>query len=105
MYALDPSAGNNWLQALRQQPEEGIMYVSRLLPSLREASDGSTEILTTIILKDAVMNLPSPQRRQLLAGLENQLKKIILGGPYAGLGWPLVGFMTEAEAAHETGRY
>jgi hypothetical protein len=52
-----------------------------------------------------VKALPSAQRRELLSRLENRLKSIILSSPYAGAGWPLVGFMTESDPGLATRRF
>lgn len=104
MYSLDPSAGREWLRELQHAHHEEAAQISDLRPTLREASDGSTEILTTIVLRDSVMRWPTTERGKLLAKLEQWIKDIILGSNYANLGWPLVGFMSETEARQAAGR-
>lgn len=105
MYHLGPSTGTEWLATLRNDLAEETAQVVALHPILREASDGSPILLATLILRDSVKALPSAQRRKLLSRLENRLKSIILSSPYAGAGWPLVGFMTESDPGLATRRF
>lgn len=97
MYPLDPSAGRRWLKDLRSAPISSVGHVVDVRPAQREAEDGSTEIWAIVVLRDSVMQMPADQRRMLLASLEAELKRIVVGDAYVTTGRPLVSFRTESD--------
>jgi hypothetical protein len=105
MYAVDDKAGPQWLALLKQNSGVDASLVVDVQPSLRVAHDGSTEVLTMVVLQDRVLQEPPEKRDRLLSELERHLKKIIQQHPFLFEGWPLVGFMTESDVlAHATRR-
>lgn len=97
MYEIDPRAGEAWLAALLQTNDAQASNIVRVQPRLRESDDGTTDIFTTVVLRDSVMQLSSPERQRMLGKLEDMVKRVILSSQYSDRGWPLISFMTEAD--------
>ncbi|MCU0654962.1 MAG: hypothetical protein MUF64_06630 [Polyangiaceae bacterium] len=104
MYAVDSEAGPRWLALLKQHPGVDAAWVVDVQPSLRVAHDGSTEVLTMVVLQDRVLQEPPEKRERLLSELERHLRRIIQQHPFLFEGWPLVGFMTESDVLAHAAR-
>lgn len=104
MYEVDSETGSAWLNSLRRGAAEQAAWVVDVRPSLRIAHDGSTEVLTMVVVRDQVLRQSSETRRHLLSEIERHLKAIIRESPFPEEGWPLIGFMTESDLLRERER-